>query len=236
MPYEKTAEFYDLIYSNKPYAREAEKIALLIAAERGREGGTLLDVACGTGAHLRYLRDWFEVEGIDLSADMLAVAHQRLPELTLRQGDMRTFDLGKQFDAITCLFSAIGYMPTNADVRAAIGNMAHHLRPGGVLLVEPWLTPDMAIDGHRSALFVESAPMSIARMGISRIEGRAIVMPLHHMVIDESGVHTFVAEHVLYLYTMDDMLQAFHSADLETRFDTDGLMGRGLYIAIKKGA
>ena len=77
--------------------------------------------------------------------------------------------------------------------------------------------------------------MSIARMGISRIEGRSIVMPLHHMVIDESGVHTFVAEHVLYLYTMDDMLQAFHSADLETRFDTDGLMGRGLYIAIKKG-
>ena len=88
---------------------------------------------------------------------MLAVARQRLPELTLRQGDMRTFDLGKQFDAITCLFSAIGYMPTIDDVRAAIGNMAHHLRPGGVLLVEPWLTPDMAIDGHRSALFVESA-------------------------------------------------------------------------------
>ena len=27
MPYEKTAEFYDLIYSNKPYVREAEKIA-----------------------------------------------------------------------------------------------------------------------------------------------------------------------------------------------------------------
>lgn len=56
------------------------------------------------------------------------------------------------------------------------------------------------------------------------------------MVIDAAGVHTFVAEHILYLYTVNEMLQAFASAELDTRFDADGLMGRGLYIAIKKGA
>lgn len=65
-----------------------------------------------------------------------------MPNIPLHEADMRTFDLGRTFDVVTCLFSSIGYFTELDDMQAAIGNMASHLAPGGVLIVEPWIHPD----------------------------------------------------------------------------------------------
>ncbi|TSA50235.1 class I SAM-dependent methyltransferase, partial [archaeon] len=65
-------------------------------------------MACGTGKHIEYLKDQFEIEGLDISREMLEIAHVRNPNVTFHQADMTDFDLGKKFDVITCLFSAIG--------------------------------------------------------------------------------------------------------------------------------
>lgn len=55
---------------------------------------------------------------------------------------MRSFDLGRRFDAVTCLFRSIGYMPTVEDLSAAVATMARHLVDGGVLVVDGWVRPD----------------------------------------------------------------------------------------------
>jgi SAM-dependent methyltransferase len=93
----------------------------------------LLDVACGTGRHLEYLRERYDVEGLDISLELLAIARQRLPGIRLHHGDMTAFDLGKTFDLVTCLFSAIGYVKTLENLRRAVGCMARHLKAGGLL-------------------------------------------------------------------------------------------------------
>jgi len=69
---------------------------------------------------------------------MLQLAASRLPGVPLHPGDMRDFDLGERFDVVTCLGSSIAWMTTDADMRRAVANMARHLHPGGVLLIEPW--------------------------------------------------------------------------------------------------
>ena len=74
------------------------------------DAATLLDVACGTGAHLVHFARKYRVEGIDVSEEQLAVARARLPGVELHLGDMTTFDLGRTFDAVTCMFSSIGYV------------------------------------------------------------------------------------------------------------------------------
>jgi ubiquinone/menaquinone biosynthesis C-methylase UbiE len=51
----KSARFYDAIYSFKDYAQESAKIDALIRQHSHSGGSTLLDVACGTGAHSGYL-------------------------------------------------------------------------------------------------------------------------------------------------------------------------------------
>ncbi len=44
---------------------------------------------------------------------------------------MESFDLAKEFDVITCLFRAIGYVRTLPALEATLRNFARHLRPGG---------------------------------------------------------------------------------------------------------
>src|SRR5512147_1725194 len=112
MGYSLSATVYDLIYEWKDYAREANLLRWIIVAKKRSAGNALLDVACGTGKHLAELKRDFIVEGMDLSEDLLAVAKQRLPAVPLHHGDMTDFSLGKQFNVITCLFSAIGHMLT----------------------------------------------------------------------------------------------------------------------------
>ena len=62
-----SSRYYDLIYGFKDYRQEAEFLRILI--ERVAPGArTLLDVACGTGEHLRYLTG-YQAEGLDLNSD-----------------------------------------------------------------------------------------------------------------------------------------------------------------------
>jgi SAM-dependent methyltransferase len=73
----------------------------------------------------------------------------------LHETDMLSFDVGKSFDAVTCLFSSIGYAGSVDGLNGAIDTMARHLKPGGVLVVEPWILPDKWQDGNVGAVFVD---------------------------------------------------------------------------------
>lgn len=104
--FDRSAHLYDAIYSWKDYADEVRRITELIE-ERHPEAKTLLDVACGTGKHLELLREHYEVEGFDLDPNLLRIAAERNPGIELHAGDMLSFDLGKAFDVVTCLFSSM---------------------------------------------------------------------------------------------------------------------------------
>jgi ubiquinone/menaquinone biosynthesis C-methylase UbiE len=139
--YRGLARYYDRIYQWKDYRGQAAYLAGL-ARRFGRSSGRRwLDVACGTGRTLEHLRRRYEVAGVDLSPGMLREARRRLPGVRLTRADMRSFDLGERFDVVSCLFSAIGYLRSEADILRAFRTFARHLAPGGVILVEPWVAP-----------------------------------------------------------------------------------------------
>ena len=71
------AAYYDEIYGFKNYEKEAGKLKALIARYKKLNGRKLLDVACGTGNHIAFLKRKFLVEGIDSSPDMLRVARKK---------------------------------------------------------------------------------------------------------------------------------------------------------------
>jgi ubiquinone/menaquinone biosynthesis C-methylase UbiE len=129
--YDVTARFYDKIYAFKDFPAEAERLVAFIHKLRPEPGGRLLDVACGTGAHLAHLRRNFEVEGLDLSPLMLEAARGKLPGVAFHEADMTDFELGRRFDVVTCLFSSIGYAVTEDALFRAVGCMARHLAPDG---------------------------------------------------------------------------------------------------------
>jgi SAM-dependent methyltransferase len=225
----RSARFYDAIYSFKDYAAEATKVDALIK-ERNPGARTLLDVACGTGMHLEHLRGGYDGEGLDLDPELLAIARERLPGIPLHEGDMTTFDLGRRFDAVICLFSSIGYARTVEDLNRAVAAMAGHLEPGAVLVVEPWLTPEVWQDGHLGAVFVDEPELKIARVDLPERDGRMSRIDFHYLVATPAGIDRFEERHELGLFTHDEYVAAFRAAGLEAEHDPEGLMGRGLYI------
>jgi ubiquinone/menaquinone biosynthesis C-methylase UbiE len=229
--FRKTARFYDAIYSWKDYRTEIDRLDRLIH-DRNPTARTLLDVACGTGKHLELLKDAYEVEGLDLDQEMLAVARERLPGITLHEGDMISFDLGKLFDVVTCLFSSVAYARTPDRLASAIGSMARHLAGGGVLVVEPFFPPDQWVEGHVHALFVDEEELKISRINVSGPPASEITMSFHYLVGTPEDVTYFTEDHTVGLFTHEQYLEAFRAAGLEPEHDAEGLMGRGLYVAV----
>lgn len=88
--------------------------------------------------HLEQLKRSYQVEGLDLDGGLLAIARDRLPDVPLYQADMTHFELGRRYDAITCLFSSIGYARNHEQLVGTLTGIARHLKHEGVVVIEPW--------------------------------------------------------------------------------------------------
>ena len=228
--FSKTPRYYDKIYSFKDYQAEAQRLIALIQENLCSGGNQLLDVACGTGHHIEYLKEHFAVEGLDISEELLEIARQRNPDVLFHQADMIQFELGKRFDVVTCLFSSIGYVRTIENLRRAINCMAQHVKPGGVVVIEPWFTPDTWRPGTVHAQFVDEPELKIARVNTSFADGRLSYFDLHYLIGTPEGTEHFVERHELGLFEQGEMVAAFEEAGLIVSYDKEGLTGRGLYI------
>ena len=225
--FSRSASLYDPLYATfKDYPAEVERLRELIGERR-----TLLDVACGTGKHLELLREHYDVVGLDLDSELLAIARERLPGVELHEADMTDFDLGRRFDVVTCLFSSIGYVVTVERLHEAVSAMARHLEPGGLLIVEPWLLPDAWRDGTVSMLTVDEPERKLVRMSRSLRRDRVSIVEFHYLIVTADAGEHFVERHELGLFSDEDYRAAFAAAGLGVEYDADGLMGRGLYVA-----
>jgi len=235
--YADTARYYDRIYAFKDYAAEVERLAAIIEAHRPGEQPSsaprLLDVACGTGLHLEHLKTRFDAQGLDLCPELVEIAREHNPDVTFHLGDMRTFDLDRRFDIVTCLFSSIGYMTTIEDLHRAIGWMAAHLVPGGLLVIEPWLTPDAWTPNTVHGLYIDDPDLKIARINTSFVDGRLSIFDLHHLIGTPEGTTHVVEHHEMGLFTVDEMNESFVAAGLDIDYDPEGLTGRGLHVGRK---
>jgi SAM-dependent methyltransferase len=227
-------DLYDLVFASKDYAGEAERVHSIMQ-ERAPDARTLLDVACGTGRHLEHLRRWFDVEGVDLDPAMLERARARLGGVPLYEGDMRDFAIGHEFDAATCLFSAIAAMVTIADLRRAIGTMAGHLRPGGVLILEPWDSPDEHPRNGEPWVHVAEEPgRKVVVMEWSTLAGSRWVGEAHYLVWTPAGIEHRSERTEEGAFTRDEQLAAFREAGLDVEHDRVGLIGRGLFVGVRR--
>lgn len=229
------AEIYDVVYTSrgKDYRTESRQVAEAIRARRPG-AASLLDVGCGTGEHLALMAGTFgRVEGLEVSEAMLAVARAKLPDVEFHRADMRTFDLGRRYDAITCLFAAIAHQRSVADLEATLERFAHHLEPGGVLVFDPWWFPERYIDGYVAGDVIEAGDgRTLARLSHSRREGDRSRMEVHYVIAGaDTGIHHFAETYYHNLFPRELYEKALAAAGFEFEF-LDGLMyGRGLFAA-----
>ncbi|SFB47821.1 dTDP-3-amino-3,6-dideoxy-alpha-D-glucopyranose N,N-dimethyltransferase/dTDP-3-amino-3,4,6-trideoxy-alpha-D-glucopyranose N,N-dimethyltransferase/N-methyltransferase [Amycolatopsis marina] len=228
------AEIYDAIYLGRGKDYRAEvRVVLDLARDRlDRTPNSLLDVACGTGAHLRHFTaEVSHVEGLELSPDMRQIAAERLPETTVHGGDMREFVLHDRFDVLTCMFSSIGYLRDQRELDATLRCFAAHLTGGGVVVVEPWYFPESFLSGYVSSDVVRAGEQTIARMSHSVLDGTATLMRIHYVVgHPEQGIRHFTGEHRITLFDRSQYERAFVAAGLTVEYVPGGPSGRGLFV------
>jgi SAM-dependent methyltransferase len=228
--FSKSAHFYDILYSFKDYPAESQMIIDLIQKEMP-DARTVLDVACGTAEHAKYLSKKYQVDGLDLDPEFVRIASEKNPQSSFYHADMRDFDLGKTYDVILCLFSSIGYVKALDNVIKALSCFKRHLNRGGVILVEPWFTPAVWQVGLMHMLPAETDDLKVCRINTSGREGDISILDFHYLVGTEGKIEYFMERHELGLFTVEEMMAAFSDADLDVRYDPDGLTGRGLYTA-----
>jgi ubiquinone/menaquinone biosynthesis C-methylase UbiE len=233
--YRDLARYYDLLYSFKDYRSEANRIFDLVQQYGMSDRNDLLDVACGTGRHLGYLKERFHCVGVDVNQEMLDVARQRLPGINLRQADMTQLDLGGQFDVITCLGSAIGYARTYNNLQETLGRFFRHLKPGGVAVVEPWLTPTSWKVGTVHKTTYNGADVKIARLGYSTADGEISIIQAEYLIAETGrGVARYSERHELGLFDHQRTLDVMRAVGLEAHFIESGFDDeRGLIVGVK---
>jgi SAM-dependent methyltransferase len=97
-----------------------------------RDGARILDAGCGTGrVAIRLRHRGFAVDGVDVDADMLAVARAADPEITWYEQDLAALDLPDRYDLVLLAGNVVPLCP---DPVAAIGRIAKVLAPQALLV------------------------------------------------------------------------------------------------------
>jgi ubiquinone/menaquinone biosynthesis C-methylase UbiE len=232
----KLAKYYDRVYSFKDYLDEAVRLQNLIIKYLESGGNSLLDVACGTGLHLKHLKDDFLCTGVDVSKGMLKIARKNAKGVTFKEADMKTMRLGKQFDVILCLLSSIGYVKTAASLEKTIWNFSKHLKKGGLALIEPSHTKSAYVNGEPRITTYDGKEAKIARLNYTNFRQATAVLNMHILIAERGkDAKYFVDKHELGLFGINNTLRVMKAAGLKSKYLKNGLMpGRELFVGIKK--
>ncbi|MEK8129370.1 class I SAM-dependent methyltransferase [Paenibacillus filicis] len=147
MAYEQFSYVYDRLMEDMPYDEWLE-FARQCWHKQG-EPRTVVDLGCGTGSlSVPLVQLGYEVTGIDLSEDMLAIARHKADEaarlepgkqggsLLLLQQDIREWSLGRQTDAVVSFCDCFNYLLEPEELVAAFRHTFEALAPGGIFMFD----------------------------------------------------------------------------------------------------
>ena len=130
--YTDLSAYYDLMCADINYQAQSECVMRLDQIF-GNAGHQHLDMACGTGPHIRYFLDsGYQSQGLDLNQPMLDKAQIRCPEATFSLQNMCSFSVEQPVDLITCFLYSIHYSGDIAPLEACFEAVSGALTEGGV--------------------------------------------------------------------------------------------------------
>jgi ubiquinone/menaquinone biosynthesis C-methylase UbiE len=130
--YTDLSGYYDLMCADINYQEQSAYVRRLHDL-LGNQGKDYLDLACGTGPHLRHFIDFgYTASGVDINQPMLDIAQARCPEAQFTQQDMSKLNMVAQMDLISCFLYSIHYNQSIATLMDCIASVHSALKPGGM--------------------------------------------------------------------------------------------------------
>lgn len=130
--YTDLSSYYDLMCVDIDYHSQSHCIRRLQQIF-GNEGNTHLDLACGTGPHVRHFIDFgYQCSGLDINQPMLDLAKSRCPEAHFSLQNMSEFNVTEPADIITCFLYSIHYNDGLEKLKSCIASAHRALKAGGI--------------------------------------------------------------------------------------------------------
>lgn len=214
--YQTLAHYYEAVNEQADYPRWAEYLAGFLRRAR-RPVHTVLDLACGTGAVSRELsRMGYEMIGVDLSPEMLAVAEEcsrglENKPLYLCQA-MEDLDLYGTVDAAVCCMDSINYILDKRLLLRALRRVSLFLEPGGPFVFDA-VTP-RRLENLNGQSFVSQVPGAVvAWQGAYDRRRRLAEFTIDVFEEAEGGLYRRATEeHFQRAWTPEELTELLHRA------------------------
>lgn len=136
--YTQLAPFFDSVNSRESHTVEEANFLVSIARQySNHEPNSFLDIACGTGRHIKELAEkGYQTFGIDSSKELLTIARKAVPSATFVHDDMRTFNIAKTVDCAYSFWDSYVYLSRPKDMTAFAKRCSAHIKQGGILVLD----------------------------------------------------------------------------------------------------
>ena len=215
--FSQLAKYYDAMYYRADvYETESESVSRLIQKYKQSPNRKLLDVACGTGAHIKFFLGQYQVFGLDLADDMLDLAREKYPNVAFYNLSMIDFDIDERFGSVICLYGSIGFVQTVKNLERTLRTFFNHMEPGGVLILTPWSSKESFTERVVSDQ-VRRGDIQIARMEKVKRSGEDTVsITYHYLIAEGQNVSYYTGHHPpIGLFSLDEYEQAIRQAGLD---------------------
>jgi len=138
MGFNKIARFYSLL-SDESARLAREGPLLLEILHRYEPSPRVLDLACGTGVHSRYLVEQHaSVVAMDISPEMLyyAKSQEQGAKVNYVVADFNSLPFNEQWDFILCLGNSLCLLPTHKEIKSLFQQVTSILVPNGTFMIQ----------------------------------------------------------------------------------------------------
>lgn len=152
--YDPWARVFDRYWAHELFIEPIEKMVLAAVRPPRR----VLDLCCGTGrlaAHLEAMG--YQVTGLDLSGEMLAIARERAPGCRFVKGDARRFSFERPFDLVLCTYDSLNHVLELDELGDVFRCVRDSLEPGAPFVFDlgtewgfqtRWSEPHVVVEDH----------------------------------------------------------------------------------------
>ena len=188
------SDFYDLLYYDKDYKREADYVWSMMEKHLGKSPDTILSLGCGTCNHEVLLSDRVkQIVGIERSEGMIIFAADKIQRkgisnIKLIKGDIRNIDVQETFDCAMAMFNVIGYLTSDEDFDSMLESVACILRPGGLLVFDCWHGLAVIKDGPtKRQKEITFNDRQLRRYTVSQLDTKRDLVEINFQIVEEAG-------------------------------------------------
>jgi len=213
--FNELGEDWETIVNVRYTEREADFIESVLSRKE-----TVLDLCCGTGRHSIILRQkGWNMVGLDLSKNLLAIAKRRMKKEGVKfpivRADMRRFPFREQvFDAVVCMFTSFGYLPSESEDIKSFEEVRRTLRQGGKFLLD-LANREHVVKAFQEREWAEFEPFYM-------LEKRSLDLQTSRLlslwtIIRKDTKEVKSLQHDLRLYTFQKLRQMLREAGLKVK-------------------